>query len=227
MPRYLQEIAGLLLLALPHVALCAHKAPKPRGIADSESIAGLPVIEERIKLSAPAPVPVTLRKRAATPAAMIPPPPPLQSKPPRTLAYSLTKQAPAAPRAGATVILEQVNPSFARRAVNRVPLLSKLESRQFRGGDNFVAARPVGEITPAVPRDVRAKINGIVPVDLRISIDKTGAVAETELLSRKVDPALAGIAVRAASHWDFTPARINNRPVSSEMLVHMRFGEAR
>ncbi|MGI8990958.1 MAG: energy transducer TonB [Bryobacteraceae bacterium] len=208
------EIAGMLLLSF---AVSAHAASKARPRAaqdDPDSIAGLPVIEERIKLT----------PRAGP---LIPAPPPLEARPPHSAALRFSKAAPAVPRAGATVILEQVDPSFARRAVNRVPLLNKLQSREFKGGDRFIAARPVGGTTPFVPRDVRSKLAGIVPVELRISIDKTGAVAETELLSRNVNSALAEIAVRAASHWDFTPAHIDHRPVSSEMLVHMRFGEAR
>ncbi|MDQ6665366.1 MAG: energy transducer TonB [Acidobacteriota bacterium] len=218
-------IAGLLLI--PLVASSAHKASKVHGSPASESIAGLPVIEEHIKLTPSAPLLVTPHKKPAASAPVIPEPPPMQLMPARTVAFSIPKATLATPRTAATVILEQVDPSFARRAMNRVPLLSKLESREFKGGDRFIAARPVGQITPSVPREVRSKLRGIVPVDLRISIDKTGAVAETELLSRKVDSALAEIAVRTASHWDFTPARINNRPVSSEMLVHMRFGETR
>ena len=215
-----------------------------------DSIDGLPVIEERVKLSAakeqrdvqatatpsllPAararsPLAEVVRKPLKTDVPRADPflPSPLEGKSPVHLAVAPTP-APnprmSAVRAPlATVELEPVNESVVRRAVSHVPLVSVLQRHRFKAGERFTPARPVRDIAPAVPSELRSRISGAAPIELKITVDKTGSVAETELLSKKADSALAELAVRTASHWDFVPARINSRAVTSEMLVHMRF----
>jgi TonB family protein len=60
-------------------------------------------------------------------------------------------------------------------------------------------------------------------VVLRIRIAKNGEVSKTELITRKANPAFASLALQSASQWDFDPARVRNKPVPSDMLVHFRF----
>lgn len=220
------------------------------GVEWNESIEGLPVIEERVKLSPlknfqerqPARVsssvsapgkefaPTRQPPRTNLPKAdAVLPPPPLEGKSPVHLAvapsFPMMARIPGARAPSATVVLEPVNESLVRRAVSHVPLVSVLQRHRYKAGDRFFPARPVGNFTPTVPRELRSKISGLGPVDLRITVDKTGAVSETELLTKKIDSAVAELAVRTASRWDFIPARINSRAVTSELLVHMRFGE--
>ncbi len=267
--------AALGLLLLPLLAFYAYRVSTTRPKAETDhrralaardgdgandSIEGLPVIEERVKLSAmknqrdpqtAGAAPLTSASRASaspakvrrqpidndrtTAAPVLPPPPSIEGramegkamdgKDPVHLAIAPSPKRPALPPPSATVVLEPVNESFVRRAVSHVPALSLLQRHRFKGGDRFIPARPVGNLKPIVPRELRSKISGVVPVDLKISVDKTGAVAETELLTKKIDSALAEHAVKTASQWDFMPARINSRAVNSELLVHLRYGE--
>lgn len=220
-----------------------HRVMKPpeRSADTDENIEGLPVIEERVNVAPtprsrdrrPANVPaanprsVTVTAPKTTPS--IPPPPPLEGKPAVHVALAPTvsantKMAVARPPS-ATVVLEPVDESIFRRAANRVPVISLLQRHRYKAGDHFFPAKPVRDPAPSIPRELRSKVSGVVPVDLKITVDKKGSVEETELLSKKVDPDLADLAVRTASGWDFSPARINSRPVKSEMLVHMQFQE--
>ncbi|MDQ6699036.1 MAG: energy transducer TonB [Acidobacteriota bacterium] len=275
-PPILAPLAVLALVLLPLIALRAYRATSVRpeapmaqshvrvpaakvhtkadstvhaNVEAEESIDGLAVIEERVKLSTSnknarvsslsprANTPDTVAAVAQQPVnpdlpaavSNLPAPPPLEGNSP--VHFAVAPPVPTSPKtslvraASPTVVLEPVNESALRRAASHVPIFSVLQRHRFKSGDHFTPARPTRDIAPTVPRELRSNIAGAAPIDLKITIDKTGSVAETELLSKKADSALAELAVRTASRWDFIPARINSRAVTSEMLVHMRFSD--
>jgi TonB family protein len=60
-------------------------------------------------------------------------------------------------------------------------------------------------------------------MDLKASVNESGRVTRVELLSPK-DEELVRLASYAASDWPFTPARLNDKAVSSEVILHFNFG---
>ena len=121
------------------------------------------------------------------------------------------------------VSLEPVRHSALHTAFGRIPLVSRLDRDRNESSDDFVPARPRQEHAPTVPPELSRDLTTDEPVVLRIRIAKNGEVSKTELISRKANPAFASLALQSASQWDFDPARVGNKPVPSDMLVHFRF----
>lgn len=124
-------------------------------------------------------------------------------------------------RSGADISLQPVHRTLLGKALHHMPLLSRFEHDYYQ--DDFVPARVIKQTPPLVPLALQRRLKRDVPVDLRIHIAKSGAVAETQLISRNVSPAFSSLALHAAAQWDFEPARIRNKAVPSDMLVHFRF----
>jgi TonB family protein len=144
------------------------------------------------------------------------PEPKLDFRPPEvSVAARLEQQplipAPAPPRVAATV--EPVRVSVVRRAVGSIPGLGFLKRRKH--DEAFVPPRPIRQIQP----------NGFAlqpddePVRVKVTVDESGEVASAEVLSRKVEPALARAAVEAAWKWRFAPARVDDKPVSAQLIL--------
>jgi TonB family protein len=145
--------------------------------------------------------------------------PPLREPPPPAV------KVPVAPRqASAEISLQPVRQSFFGKTIRYVPILSHF--RPNRDKDGFVPARPLRRAQLHVPPELGRYIDRDIPVDLRIRITPSGAVAESELVSPDENPAFSRLAMRAATHWNFEPARVRDRPVPSDMLVHFRFRPA-
>lgn len=76
-----------------------------------------------------------------------------------------------------------------------------------------------------VPSDLR-HIQGGVLVDVRLYVDRAGAVEYADLLSNVTDVNrdLATLVVFSSRHWQFSPARKAGDTVPSEVVVHFKFG---
>jgi TonB family protein len=90
-----------------------------------------------------------------------------------------------------------------------------------RGKKDFVPAKAVRQFQP----QVRAAEPTSVAV--RVSIDPKGVVRDADLLTKGVDDRLARSAVEAAKRWKFEPARVEDRPVASNLVVRFQFGADR
>lgn len=82
---------------------------------------------------------------------------------------------------------------------------------------DFVPAKVVRQFQP----HVRTKESTDVAV--RVSIDQKGIVRDADLLTKDVDGHLGRSAVEAAKRWKFEPARMEDRPVASNLVVRFRF----
>lgn len=117
----------------------------------------------------------------------------------------------------AAVSVEPVQPR--RGVMERIPGFRRWSHRR---DARFVPARPVREVAPAVPPDLRASLKTEVPVSLKLRIDKRGNVADTKVLASNSDE-LTQLATSAADRWRFAPARLNDQPVPSEVVLHFHF----
>lgn len=153
-----------------------------------------------------------------------PAPPPIQSAvnlpPPMVAPLILTP--PRLPLVS-VVSVEPAEPGLLSRGINHVPVLNLLQRHNYKAGDKFSPARPVRRVKPRLPTELEHGEAPPSPVDVKVWIDKSGQVTKAELLSDNSDPEVSDIAANAALKWTFEPARLSDRPVSSEMVMHFRF----
>jgi TonB family protein len=124
--------------------------------------------------------------------------------------------------ANATVDLEAVEDGGIKHALHRVPLLGALGGT-YRGGQDFHPPQVVRRTTPRVPSEIARDLTSEVLVALKLKVDNTGRVSSVELISHGGDRALVQLAGDAAYEWQFQPAQMKDRPVSSEVIAHFRF----
>ena len=159
------------------------------------------------------------------PAAPVPiPPPPVQTAmnlPPAINVPLALK--PATPPIVSTVSVEPASPGMISRSINHIPVLNLLQKHRYRAGDNFLPAKPLRQVRPRLPADMQTDSSYPLPVDVKVWIDKNGQVTKAELLSDNAGPEVADIASNAALKWTFSPAKLEDHPVDSQMVMHFRF----
>jgi len=165
------------------------------------------------RLPAPAPAPITATRIA-----------PREIEPPPTLAAPITqtelasmpppRSAPLPPTLEAEVSYTSVHPSVFKRVLHKIPSFGAAESE-----DAFVPPTPIRKVRPPLPTD-----SGASPreVDVKVYIDESGNVSRAQLLTKRT--AQADASLSAARQWRFAPARKRDKAVSSEMVLHFRFG---
>lgn len=84
-------------------------------------------------------------------------------------------------------------------------------------GKNYVPPKPI--------RQFRPNINSKEPISIavRVEIDPKGIVRDADLLTKGLDDRLGRAAVEAAKRWQFEPARQDNKPVASNLIVRFRY----
>jgi len=109
--------------------------------------------------------------------------------------------------------------SSLRKIAGHVPLLG----HPFRRKDaDFTPAHTDQRLEPRVPRQLAQELNGEVEIDVRVAIDPTGAVTNTQLL-RGSGTTLGNLAAASASSIVWQPAKVEDRPIPSEMIIHYFF----
>jgi TonB family protein len=121
-----------------------------------------------------------------------------------------------------SVSTEPVPPPKYQEWVDKVPLVRTLQRNRYRGGDSYVLPRPVHEVTPRVPPRIAHELPGRWRISLKLNVDSYGHVRDVELVS-DADERLVNLAVDAVRQWQFEPARLHDRPVSSEIVVSLHF----
>lgn len=116
-----------------------------------------------------------------------------------------------------TVTCKPAPPSRFARIIGRIPLLRALHGNN--RGKHFVPAAPLRQIKAVLPPGLNP---GALdePVELRVHIDKAGWVRHTKPLSNS---ALALKFAADSNEWRFRPARVNDKPVASVMLLKFKF----
>ena len=104
--------------------------------------------------------------------------------------------------------------------MRKVPLLRRLKKPQA-----FVPPKPNHREQPILTAGQQDEFTRPVPLDVKVYVNQSGKVEYAEVVSgaRRRYPELAGAAVYAARHWDFTPARIDGEQVPAEVILHFRF----
>lgn len=90
---------------------------------------------------------------------------------------------------------------------------------QAEDDDSFSPPHPVRDITFVLPPGGKKR-----HIELKANVDESGAVTRVELVTPK-DEDLLTFAADAAGAWKFVPARLNDKTVPSQIIVHFWFGE--
>jgi hypothetical protein len=195
-----------------HVKLPNPDASKPKPVRTRRDTAGGPLQPPAPKQPpvavqpAPLPAPAIQTAGNTTPPAVA-----------AILARPVLK--PLRPTLISEVSLEPAQPGVLRRGLHHVPVLNLFGKHTYKSGDDFSPASPVREVKPQLSQDTTQ----LAAVDVKIWINDKGDVTKTELITDHVPPEVADVASTAANKWKFKPARLSDRPVSSEVVMHFRF----
>ncbi len=106
--------------------------------------------------------------------------------------------------------------------MEKIPLVRRLKKP-----DRTTAAVPIYKAKPVLGNGNTESLNVVRPlaVDVKVSVAETGAVQSAEITDYGDPPNwnLATAALNAARQWTFAPARRDESPVSSEMILHFHF----
>lgn len=87
----------------------------------------------------------------------------------------------------------------------------------------LVQGEVLQEILPDVPQKVRDTIRGTVRVGVRVAVDPSGSVVGATLDSPGPSKYFAHLALQVARRWEFRPAEVDGRNVSSEWILRFEF----
>jgi hypothetical protein len=163
-------------------------------------------------------VPEPRRSLSFVPPARPPAPLPAIDAPPALAAALPATPVPAPRPRNITVTYEPAPPSRLARFMGRIPIVRGLQETTPAGKD-YVPAAPLRVTKPVVPPGLSLEEPGEA-VQLKILIDEAGWVMRTEPLT---NASLASRFAAGSAEWRFKPARLNGKPVASEMLMQFKF----
>jgi TonB family protein len=152
-----------------------------------------------------------------------------EKSPPATVAVATERAAPTTiptpniptPTNGPSVsVLAEPVSSRLGQVVGKVPLL-----RRLKGHDNVAAPVPVYQAQPSLKLPNQQHVTEPVLVDVKVDVAESGKVSAAEIVAYGEPPnfSLANAALAAARQWTFKPARTEDLPVSSQVVLHFHF----
>jgi outer membrane biosynthesis protein TonB len=198
----------------PPVPVTATPQPRPQTVSKRRQ---RPVPKSAPKLIA-----------AAMPPSGLPPAPPPQPNPAVEAPPVLVPVPPPSINFHARTVavfisVEPKQSSELKKVVSRLPLLGR--SFHAEGGADYSPARPTRPLAPHVPQMIAEDLAREISVDVKVSIDKHGAVKNAQVLSGG-NSMLANLAANTAETTAWEPAKQGDRTVSSDVIVHYRFSPA-
>ncbi len=89
----------------------------------------------------------------------------------------------------------------------------------------FVRGAVVHQALPVVPQSALNTIQGAVRVGVRVQVDASGKVVGADLDSAGPSKYFAGLAMKAARDWQFTPAKVDGENAASEWMLRFEFAQ--
>jgi TonB family protein len=84
----------------------------------------------------------------------------------------------------------------------------------------------VRQVIPEVPRSARNTIQGKIIVKVRVDVDSSGKVKSARLVLPGPSKYFAGLALKAAQKWEFSPPEGRDQKASSTWILRFQFGRA-
>jgi serine/threonine protein kinase len=131
--------------------------------------------------------------------------------PPATSQAAPTPQPPAASPA-------ETQPTPAPAQAEQ-PTPQPLRERKGGNSEGAVASREMPNVVPSA----RESMHGPVTVEVRVFVDRTGAVSHVAYLTQGPGNYFARISVRAAQSWKFTPPETHGHAEPSEWTLRFYF----
>jgi hypothetical protein len=217
-----EPIAAQPLTKADVAAKISHVASDSNDVSNHETATAAPTAAERIQTKpAAAPevsAPTTAEKPSQPQVAAATERAPLTastSRPSTTSSSALSNRGPSV-----SVLAEPVSGSKLAHVVGRIPLFRRLKSH-----DNIAAPVPVYQAQPSLKLPNQQHVTEPVSVDVKVDVAESGKVRSAEVVQYGEPPnfSLANAALAAARQWTFQPARFEDLPISSEVLLHFRF----
>jgi TonB family protein len=82
------------------------------------------------------------------------------------------------------------------------------------------------KVLPEVSQGSRNTITGTVKVGVRVDVDSSGRVTSARFTSPGPSKYFAGLAMKAAQRWEFSPPEADGKPTASTWLLQFRFGRS-
>lgn len=79
------------------------------------------------------------------------------------------------------------------------------------------------QVLPEVPQSARNTISGTIKVVVQAQVDNSGKVTNARLKSPGSSRYFAGLALKAAQKWEFTPPEVGGQPAASTWLIQFHF----
>jgi TonB family protein len=81
----------------------------------------------------------------------------------------------------------------------------------------------VHQVIPDVPQSAKNTITGTIKVIVQVQVDASGKVASAKFKSAGPSAYFAGLAMKAAQHWEFSPPVLDGQPAGSAWLLQFHF----
>jgi hypothetical protein len=121
------------------------------------------------------------------------------------------------------VVMEYKEPVGLKKIAGHIPLLGHLQT--FHNESDYSPPRPTGPLKPHIPPDLTSILSEEVAVDVVVSIDKSGAVKNTEI-TKGAGTGFATLAADAAGSVSWEPAKAGDRNIATNVVLHYRFNPA-
>jgi len=79
------------------------------------------------------------------------------------------------------------------------------------------------QVLPDVPQSARNTITGTIKVNVQVEVDPSGKVTTAKFKSAGPSKYFAGLAMKAAQRWEFSPPEVDGKPTPSTWLLQFRF----
>ncbi len=126
----------------------------------------------------------------------------------------------ASPQTAPQTVTHQTAPEAAPAPIPKPPVSEPA------GSPNKLAASDgevVHRVLPDVSQSARNTITGTVKVGVKVEVDSSGKVTAAKLTSPGPSKYFAGLALKAAQHWEFSPPVVDGKPTPSTWAIQFRF----
>jgi TonB family protein len=81
----------------------------------------------------------------------------------------------------------------------------------------------VRQVLPDIPQSAKNTITGTIKIRVRVAVNSSGKVTTATFKSAGPSKYFAGLALKAAQQWEFSPPEVNGKPAASAWLLQFRF----
>jgi TonB family protein len=135
---------------------------------------------------------------------------------PATTSAPVTTEQPAAQSTPAPAPAPPATAPPANQAASSQPTEPPKKAASSQGG-------VAHQVIPEVSQSARNTIRGTIKVGVRVEVNPSGKVTTAKFKSAGPSRYFAGLAMKAAERWEFSPPVVDGQPAPSAWLLEFRF----